>query len=192
MTEEPVLLYRAAVVPGIRVLILVLAGLASMVPAAALCLAVAVAMSARDTTEILVAVGGAVVIASLLIGALVVIVRGAWSAFIVTTAGITVRGLVRTVRIPWTEVAVIQWERDLMRRGQAVVVTRSGQRIGSAVTSARFAMRRGESAFDHGPQLLHPAIPVRAAIDAHQRYLRGEFTQQRMDGAPPTRAGNHG
>lgn len=183
MTEAPALLYRAALVPGIRVLILVLAALASLVPATLLCLVAVIAMTARRTTEILIAVGGAVVIASLLTFALVVIVRGAWSAFIVTTAGITVRGLLRTVRIPWAEVAVIQWERDLMRRGQAVVVTRSGQRIGSAVTSARFAMRRGESPFDHGPQLLHPAIPVRAAIDAHQRYLRGEFTQQyRPDG----------
>lgn len=171
----PAILYRAALAPGIRVLIVVLLVLASLVPTAMLILILVAALDAPDPFWMLVGTASIVMILLLLVGFVFVTIRGAWSAFIVSTAGITIRGIARTVHIPWAEVAVIQLEQNLMYRGQAVVVTRSGSRIGSPVTSARFAMRRGESTYDHGPQLLHPAVPVRTAIDAHQRYLRGEF-----------------
>lgn len=172
---NPAVLYRAAVLPGIRVLILVLAALAAFAPALIMYVLIAAALDAQSGDAKPIAVIGAFVILALLIGVLIVIVRGAWSAFIVTTAGITVRGIARTVHVPWSDIAVIQVDPRHMHRGEAVVVRRDGTRIGSGVTAARYAIRRGESTFDHGPQLLHPARPVRAAIDAHQRYLRGEF-----------------
>lgn len=43
------------------------------------------------------------------------------------------------------------------------------------ITEARSAMRRGERTSDHGPGLRGAARPTRAAIDAHRRWLRGEF-----------------
>lgn len=173
--EEPVVLYRAAVIPGIRVLILVLATVAAVVPAGMLVILVAAALDTSRPHVALFAWSGAAITLLLLTGFGIMVIRGARSAFIVTTAGITIRRLVRTVRIPWSDVGVIQVDPRHMHRGEAVVVRRDGTRVGSPVTAARYAMRRGESTFDHGPELLHPAIPVRAAIDAHQRYLRGEF-----------------
>lgn len=180
-SPAPAILYRAALTPGIRALIVILLALAAPVPTVILILILVAALDAPDPFWMQVGTAAIVVILLLLGGFILVTIKGAWSAFIVSTAGITIRGIVRTVHIPWAEVAVIQLEQRVMYRGEAVVVTRSGSRIGSPVTSARFAMRRGESTYDHGPQLLHPAIPVRAAIDAHQRYLRGEFAAA----APP-------
>lgn len=95
--------------------------------------------------------------------------------FVVSTDGILVRGLVRTHRVTWPDVARVEVDQGTLMRGQTVVVTRSGTRVGSSITAASFALRRGESTYDHGPDLRHPAIPARAAIDAHQRYLHGEF-----------------
>ncbi|MFC0673348.1 hypothetical protein [Brachybacterium hainanense] len=45
-----------------------------------------------------------------------------------------------------------------------------------AITTARFALSRGESTSDHGPDLLQPARPARAAIDVHRRWLRGDLS----------------
>ncbi|MFC7621947.1 PH domain-containing protein [Microlunatus sp. GCM10028923] len=106
---------------------------------------------------------------------LMIIWRGTGQSFVVSTAGLAVRGWFRTVRIPWSEVAAIEVDRRFLSLGQTVVVTRTGRRVGSVVTGARSAFRRGEAASDHGPDLLQPAIPTRAALDARERHCRGEF-----------------
>lgn len=173
--REPVVLYRAEMIIGLRVLVLVLAAIAAAIPIALLIGILVAAREARTPALALLAWSGAGLILVLLAGGAVLLIRGVRSTFTVTTAGIEVRGLVSTVRIPWSDVAVIHVDPRHFHRGQALVIRRDGTQVGSSVTAARYAMRRGESTFDHGPELLHPAIPVRAAIDAHQRYLRGEF-----------------
>lgn len=92
-------------------------------------------------------------------------------AFIVSTQGIEIRGHVGRERIPWERIAVIEVDRSLMNKGATVVVLHDGRHVTSALTGSRFALRRGESTFDHGPDLLQPARPTRAAIDAHRRWL---------------------
>ncbi|WP_129658125.1 PH domain-containing protein [Rothia halotolerans] len=103
------------------------------------------------------------------------ILLGVRQSFTVTTLGITVVGQLRTRRIPWAEVRVVRISQRLMDRGAADVVLRDGTTVRSPITAARSAIRRGESTFDHGADLKSPARPARAAIEAHRRYLRGEF-----------------
>lgn len=96
-------------------------------------------------------------------------------AFVVTAAGIVDRTYLGTRRIPWPEVSVIEIDPALMNRGATVVVRRDGSRVRSAITGSRFTVHRGESPMDHGQDLLQPARPTRAAIDAHRRWGRGEL-----------------
>lgn len=100
---------------------------------------------------------------------------GLWISFTVTTEGIVLRGFLRTRRIPWREIDRIEVDHGWVHRGQTVVVLHDGRRLGSPLTEARAAMRRGERTSDHGADLKHPARPALAAIDAHRRWLRGEF-----------------
>ncbi|EWS82960.1 hypothetical protein [Brachybacterium phenoliresistens] len=95
-------------------------------------------------------------------------------AFEVRADGIVDRRYLGGRRIPWEEITVIEVDRSLMNRGGTVVVLHDGRRLRPAITNARFAMSRGESTSDHGPDLLQPARPARAAIDGHRRWLRGE------------------
>ena len=175
-SPAPTVLYRAAVLPGLRVLILSLVWTFSVGPAVVVWVVVASAMDASRPSLRIIGLCAAALILALLASVLFVIVRGTSSAFAVSTSGVTVRGIFRTVHVPWHDVAVVRVDTRHMHRGQVLVVRHDGTRVGSPVTAARYAMRRGESTFDHGPQLLDVAIPVRAAIDAHQRYLRGEFS----------------
>jgi hypothetical protein len=175
-SPAPTVLYRAAVLPWLRVLVLSLVWTFSLGPAVMVWVVAASAMDASRPSSRIIGLCAAALILALLAGVLFVVVRGTSAAFVVSTSGITVRGIFRTVHVPWHEVTVVQVDPRYTHRGQALVVRRDGTRVGSPVTAARYAMRRGESTFDHGPQLLDAAFPVRAAIDAHRRYLRGEFS----------------
>jgi hypothetical protein len=104
------------------------------------------------------------------------ILLGLRQSFTVTTHGITVVGQLRTRRIPWARIRVVRVSQRLIDRGAADVVLHDGSTVRSPLTAARSAIRRGESAYDHGADLRSPARPARAAIEAHRRYLRGEFT----------------
>ena len=106
---------------------------------------------------------------------LVLALLGQRPRFAVTTAGVEIRTLLRSRRIPWADVAIIEVDRGWVHQGQTVVVLHDGRRIGAPITEARSAMRRGESVFDHGSDLMQPARPTRAAIDAHRRWLRGDL-----------------
>lgn len=93
--------------------------------------------------------------------------------FTVTTAGVVLRSFVRTHRIGWPQIAVVAVDTGWSQRGQTLLAPHDGRRLGSPITEARSAMRRGERTRDHGPDLMTPARPTRAAIDAHVRFLRG-------------------
>lgn len=111
-----------------------------------------------------------VILAPLFALAVVVVARGPHQRFRVTSAGVELRDTLRTRRIPWADVAVVEVERNLVGRGATVIITRAGHRYRSAITEARSAQRRGEATADHGHDLLQPARPTRAAIAAHQAY----------------------
>lgn len=175
--HEPIVLYRAALLPGYRIFMTIFISVAALFPTLALVTITSATLEARTPLWMLIGSVAALVMLIVLVGLLFLAVRGARSSFTVTTAGICIKEIFRTTDIAWADVAVIQIDQALMQRGRAVVVTRDGNRTPSSITAARFAMRRGESTYDHGPELLHPAVPVRVAIDAHQRYLRGEFTR---------------
>lgn len=114
--------------------------------------------------------GLAVLMWILLGGALALVLR---PSFRVSSQGIEVRGYLSTTRLSWPQIALIDVDHALMNRGATVVVLHDGRRVTSALTGSRFALYRGESVHDHGPDLLQPARPTRAAIDAHQRWLHG-------------------
>lgn len=118
----------------------------------------------------------AVICGLLLVGLLVLIVLSMLgNSFAVTTRGIRLRTFGVPTFVPWVDVAAIEIEQRRNQRGATVVRRADGQRFRSAITGARYALRRGESTLDHGHDLLQPARPTRAAIDAHRRYLAGEF-----------------
>lgn len=62
---------------------------------------------------------------------------------------------------------------NLVLAAVAMIATTDGRRVTSALTGSRFALHRGESTHDHGSDLLQPARPARAAIEAHRRWLHG-------------------
>lgn len=111
--------------------------------------------------------------ASLVIITLVVL--GQRLRFRVTTQGVEIRTLVRTHRLPWRDIAKIDVDHGWVHQGQTLVTLHDGRRIGAPITEARSAMRRGERTSDHGPGLTAPARPTREAIDALDRWRRGEF-----------------
>lgn len=113
----------------------------------------------------------AVIVVPLLMPVLVFLVLVNLLKFTVTTEGVIVRNLLRWSRIPWDAVAVVEVDRSVLGRGATVIVRRDGTRVRSELTAARSAIRRGESTFDHGPDLMQPARPTRAAMQAHQEFL---------------------
>lgn len=165
--ERPRVLYAATLAPWMRLFTFAVAGLLTLFLGSAVLSGI---FAGRGPSWILVAI-----VVPVLVMVIAMVVLANRLSFTVTTIGIDIRGYFHTYRIPWSDVAVIEVDRSYWHQGQTVVVTRSGQRIGSVITETRTAMRRGESRFDHGPDLMQPAKPTRAAIDAHQRYLRGDF-----------------
>ncbi|MGP9539657.1 PH domain-containing protein [Brachybacterium sp. AOP43-C2-M15] len=108
--------------------------------------------------------------------ALALVLLGQRPRFTVSTTGLEIRTPLRTRRLPWAEIAVVEVDHGWVHQGQTVVVLRDGRRIGAPITEARSARRRGERIADHGPGSREPAITTRAAIDAHRRWLRGELS----------------
>ncbi|MCG7308567.1 hypothetical protein [Brachybacterium sp. ACRRE] len=96
---------------------------------------------------------------------------GLRQSFTVTSKGLVIVGTLRTRRIPWERVRIVEVDRSFMTRGATMVVLNDGRRIRVPLTAARFALWRGESPLDHGRDLLAPARPVRAAIDAHRTFI---------------------
>lgn len=136
-------------------------------------------LGAGGAMSLIVAPRPNVILAGLLVallGAVLVIVAlGNRHRFVVGTTGLLIRGSVTTHRIPWGDVRRIEVDQGFLHRGETVVLRHDGSRVRSAVTGARYAIRRGESTSDHGPSLRGPARPTRAAIHAHRRYLGGRL-----------------
>lgn len=101
--------------------------------------------------------------------------RGTNLAMNVTTAGIEVHGYLRTQWLPWEQVQVIESSAHWYWRHATCIVTTSGERVLPIVTSYQFLYFRGDphDAVSRDPRV--PQLPTRVAIDAHQRWLRGEF-----------------
>lgn len=96
---------------------------------------------------------------------------GLRQSFTVTAEGLVIVGMLRTRRILWQRVRIVEVDRSFMTRGAALIVMNDGRRIRAPLTAARFALWRGESPLDHGGDLLAPARPTRAAIDAHRDFI---------------------
>ena len=103
-------------------------------------------------------------------GMLLLILR---PAFTVTSRGVELRGCFSTRRVEWPEVRVVEIDRYWFNRGGVVIVTLDGRRLKSALTNSHSTLYRGESPYDHGPDLMHAARPARAAIETHRRWLHG-------------------
>lgn len=164
---EPRLIYRA----GPSVLYMIPVGVLLMIFTATMLGGILLALLIPEEPNLVLA--GATLVPLLVLGAAVVLLLR--PAFRVTTAGVELRGCLSSRTLTWPEIAVIEIDRSLMNRGAVVVVTKEGRRVTSALTGSRYAMRRGESTFDHGPDLLQPARPARAAIDTHRRWLDGSL-----------------
>lgn len=103
----------------------------------------------------------------------VMLVIGTRLQFTVDDDGLTLVHYVRTHRIPWEQVAVIEQSSAYWSSGAVVVVLRDppGRRIIARATGGRVALYRGESPFALGSPRDHLHPPAQAAIAAHRRWL---------------------
>ena len=95
--------------------------------------------------------------------------------FLVDDEGITIVHYVKTHRIPWEQVAVIEQSGSYWTMGAAVVVLRGpvGRRITALATTDRMMLYRGENpfAFVDASRAYAPRPPTAAAIEAHRRWI---------------------
>ncbi|WME23358.1 PH domain-containing protein [Brachybacterium sp. GU-2] len=95
--------------------------------------------------------------------------------FLVDDEGLTIVHYVRTHRIPWEQVAVIEQSSSYWTTGAAVVVLRepAGRRITALATTDRMMLYRGENpfAFVDASRAYAPRPPTQAAIAAHRRWI---------------------
>lgn len=108
--------------------------------------------------------------------------------FLVDDEGITIVHYVRTHRIPWERVAVIEQSSSYWTTGAAVVVLRepAGRRITALATTDRMMLYRGENPFDTVRAGNAPRRPTLAAIEAHRRWIAA--ANARMQGRQDLRA----
>lgn len=124
---------------------------------------------------------GAVAVISVLfllgLGALVAVVflwfRGTSMRMVLTTTGIEVRSLGRHW-IPWHDVASIESSSHWYWSGTTVIRRSAGAPVMAKITAHRFSLLRGAPWPDRDPATAPRDTLI--AIDAHRRYLRGEFT----------------
>jgi hypothetical protein len=93
----------------------------------------------------------------------------------VRTRGIEVRGYLRDRWLPWEQIALIETGDHWYWRRATRIVMVDGERITPVVTSYQFLLLRGEPYDDAARDARVPQVPTRAAIDLHQRWLRGEL-----------------
>ncbi|WP_062950408.1 hypothetical protein [Brachybacterium sp. sponge] len=96
--------------------------------------------------------------------------------FTVTTAGIEVASHPGTSRLPWSQIRLVRVGPATFRAPRATeIVLADGSAVRPPATSMNFAVRRGEMPTAHGADGTSPTRCTLAAIDAHRRYLAGEF-----------------
>lgn len=175
-------LYRAEFYPIFSILqrvALVIAGAVFMVPA--LLLGVFVAIGMQSAWGVVVALG-VVLVGAALGGALIALTwRSTSMAMVVTTTGIEVRGYWIRRWVPWEEIARIESSTHwYWRRATCILthhsLTANGERIIAAVTAYQYIFWRNEPYDAQARDPREHLVPTRVAIDAHRRYLRGEFS----------------
>ena len=96
--------------------------------------------------------------------------------FTVTTAGIEVASYLSTRRLPWSQIRLVRvGPATLLAPRATEIVLADGSTVRPIATSMNFALWRGEMPLAHGPDGTSPTRCTIAAIDAHRRYLAGEF-----------------
>lgn len=96
--------------------------------------------------------------------------------FAVTSAGIEVTSAFRVRRIPWEAVQRVQvgtWSPGAAFATE--IVLKDGRVVRPAATSSSYALFRGDGMWAHGWDGRTPTPPTLAAIDAHRRWLGGQF-----------------
>lgn len=99
--------------------------------------------------------------------------RGTGMRMTLTSTGVEVRNLARHW-IPWEDVALVEPSRNWFWWDCATFRLHSGDQVRAKITADRFILMRGEPM----PRLDEraPSRPTLIAIDAHRRFLRGEFS----------------
>ena len=107
--------------------------------------------------------------------AIAMVLIGTRLQFIVDDEGLTLLHYLRSHRIPWEQVAMIEQSTAYWTSGAVVVVLREplGRRITALATTDRMAVYRGENVVSWGSPATEQRPPTRAAIDAHRRWLAG-------------------
>jgi hypothetical protein len=184
-TSRSQLLYSACLPKALNVAMLVSFGIGAPMLLGILGLFITLALAAADSAANVAVIGVLAVLGLLLIGLYLLSGwRGSRMAMNVTTAGIEVRGYWRDHWIPWPQVARIEQSTHWYWRRATCIVTQSGQRIIPILTAYQYLLFRGEpyNATTRDPNALQ--LPTRIAIDAHRRFLRGEFQTARLHGSP--------
>ncbi|MGP9747127.1 PH domain-containing protein [Brachybacterium sp. AOP29-B2-41] len=166
---SPVILFRAPTRPWA----LVVATALSVVVLLPLAILLAVLGVVADSASgiVLGLVAGVLV---LLLGCLLVV--SARQHFTVTTAGIDVASYLRTRHLPWSSIRLVRVGPPTVFSPRATeLVLADGSTVRPFATSMNFALWRGETPLSHGADGTAPTRCTLAAIDAHRRYLAGEF-----------------
>lgn len=124
----------------------------------------------------IVAIAVTLVVLAVLLAFLALSWRSFRISMTVTTDGIMVCNILRDRWIPWERVQIIETGTHLNWSRATSIVTTDGERIEARITAWRSLYFRGEfhDAAARDPRI--PQLPTRCAIDAHRRYLRGEFS----------------
>ena len=107
--------------------------------------------------------------------------RSTSMAMVVTTTGIEVRGYWIRRWIPWDQIAMIESSTHWYWRRATCIHTHhtlsaNGERITAVVTAYQYIFWRNEPYDARARDPREHLAPTRAAMDAHRRYLRGEFS----------------
>ena len=118
---------------------------------------------------------GAVMCLAVVLLSIVIMLIGTRLQFTVDDEGLTLLHYLRSHRILWEEVAIIEQTASYWASGAVVVVLKEplGRRITAFATTDRMAVYRGENIFSWGSPVTEQRPPTRAAIDAHRRWLAG-------------------
>lgn len=127
------------------------------------------------TLDSVAGVLGAVMCLVVVLLSIAMVLIGTRLQFTVDDEGVALLHYLRSHRIPWEEVAMIEQTAAYWTSGAVVVVLREplGRRITALATTDRMAVYRGENSFRWGSPATELRPPTRAAINAHRRWLAG-------------------
>jgi hypothetical protein len=171
------LLHESSLSRVLRILQLVALVIGAVIMLLTLALFAALLIAVAESAAAYVAVALILVACLAPVGLLALCVRrGMRLAMRVSTGGIEVRGYLRD---HWEQVARVETSDHWYWRRATRIVTTDGRRVDAVVTSYQFLVFRGEAYDDTARDPRIPQLPTRIAIDAHRRFLRGEFAGPR-------------